>query len=313
MKIKTAGDLQSIATKITKQRAAYQRRVYVCGGGGCISSDCLKTRDAVLQSVADQGLAGKVSVTFTGCMGLCALGPVLKVEPDGVFYVKVTPLMAEEIIRRHIIGGEIVEEFTYFDSGTQKHIPLMKDIPFYSKQQQIALRNCGRIDFTSLEEYIAAGGFTALAKALTEMTREEVIEVMTQSGLRGRGGGGFPTGVKWRAGFNAPGDKKYLVCNADEGDPGAFMDRSLIEGDPFGLIEGMMIGAYAIGAATGYVYVRAEYPVAIERLSHAIELAREAGLLGANILGSPYTFDLEVRIGAGAFVCGEETALMHSI
>ena len=313
MTIKNIGDLLEIASAYQAEREGFPHHVYVCGGGGCISSNCIQTRDALVEYLTEKELTDTVGTTFTGCMGLCALGPVMVVEPEGVFYVKVTPQMAREIVDRHILGGQIVEEYTFYDPNLKKHIPYKKDIPFFSEQVQIALRNCGHVDFSSLESYIAAGGFSALGKALTEMDRAAVVNEMKLSGLRGRGGGGFPTGVKWEAGMKAPGEQKYIICNADEGDPGAFMDRSLIESDPFGLIEGMMIGAYAIGANMGFVYVRAEYPIAVERLSAAITLAREAGLLGKHILGTDFDFDLEVRIGAGAFVCGEETALMHSV
>ncbi|MDR2712996.1 MAG: FAD-dependent oxidoreductase, partial [Clostridiales bacterium] len=235
------------------------------------------------------------------------------IEPEGIFYTKVTPERAKKIIKSQILEGEIIKKYTFFDSNSQKHIPEISRIPFFAEQVQIALHNCGKIDFASIESYIAQDGYTAIAKALTCMTPKDVIEEMKKSGLRGRGGGGFPTGIKWEAGLNATGEQKYIVCNADEGDPGAFMDRSLLEGDPHTIIEGMMLGGYAIGADTGYVYVRAEYPIAVERLQIAIDQAREKGILGKNIFGSKFSFDLEIRIGAGAFVCGEETSLMASI
>ncbi len=313
MRINTREDLLAIAEEARASGEKYTSHIYVCGGGGCVSSGCIQTRDAVQACIEEEGLTDSVALTFTGCMGLCALGPVMYIEPEGAFYVKVSPAMAREIVLRHVVGGEIAEEYTFLDGKTNRHIPLMKDIPFFSEQVKIALRNCGKIDFASLRSAIAAGGFGALAKALTEMDPGGVIEQVKLSGLRGRGGGGFPTGLKWEAGFNATGDAKYLICNADEGDPGAFMDRALIESDPYGLIEGMMIGAYAIGARKGFVYVRAEYPIAVERLNNAIGAAREAGLLGEGILGTGFSFDLEIRIGAGAFVCGEETALMRSV
>ncbi|MCL1964545.1 MAG: FAD-dependent oxidoreductase [Firmicutes bacterium] len=313
MIVKTKGDLQKTREDVRAAREAYTKHVFVCGGGGCVSTGCMDTKAAVEEYLRNTELAQTVGMTFTGCMGLCAFGPVMLVEPEGVFYVNVTPQKAKEILYHHIGHGKIMEEYTYYDQNAKRHIPLMKDIPFFSQQIKIALRNCGRIDFSSLDEYIAEGGFSALAKALTEMDRKAVVEEIKRSGLRGRGGAGFPTGIKWEAGMNAPGGQKYIACNADEGDPGAFMDRSLIESDPFGLMEGLMIGAYAIGASKGFVYVRAEYPIAVERLGHAIRLAREAGLLGEKILGTKFAFDLEVRIGAGAFVCGEETALMSSV
>ncbi len=312
MKISNRADLESISAAYKAQQAIAEYRVLVCGGGGCVSSGCINTRDAVQAFITENRLEEKASLTFTGCMGLCSLGPLMQIEPEGALYVQVTPDMARDILARHIIGGDIAEEYTFLDEKTKKHIPLLKDIPYFSEQVKIALRNCGKVDYASLQSSIAEGGFLALDKALA-MERKAVIEQVKLSGLRGRGGGGFPTGLKWEAGYKAEGDMKYLICNADEGDPGAFMDRSLIESDPFGLIEGMMIGAYAIGANKGYVYIRAEYPIAVERLTRAIEMAREAGLLGENILGRGFNFDLEIRIGAGAFVCGEETALMHSV
>ncbi len=313
MTVQTISDLSRIAKEYNDGLAKYTNHIMVCGGGGCISTGCVATRDAVKECLSERGLSDSVGATYTGCMGLCALGPILLVEPKGVFYVKVTPQMVQEIIQAEIIENRTIEAYTYYDHQEKKHIPLMKDIPFFSEQVKIALRNCGKVDFASLESYIAAGGFSALAKALKDMDRKATVEEIKLSGLRGRGGGGFPTGIKWEAGMNAPGERKYIVCNADEGDPGAFMDRSLIESDPFGLIEGMMIGAYAIGASAGFVYVRAEYPIAVERLNAAIDTARKAGILGKKILGTKFNFDLEVRIGAGAFVCGEETALMNSI
>lgn len=311
MKVNSKADLAAIKKAYLEEHSA-KYHITVCGGGACVSSGCIATRDAVTQFIQDKQLTDQTKLTFTGCMGLCSMGPLMMIEPEGVLYVKVTPEMAAEIIGRHIIVGEIAEEYTFYDEKAKQHIPLLKDIPFFSEQVKIALRNCGRVDYASLDSYIAADGFLPLFKAL-KMKQQAVIDEVKLSGLRGRGGGGFPTGLKWEAGFKAKGDVKYIICNADEGDPGAFMDRSLIESDPFGLIEGMMIGAYAIGAQKGYVYIRAEYPIAVERLTKAIETAREAGLLGEGILGTDFNFELEIRIGAGAFVCGEETALMHSV
>ncbi|MCR4963188.1 MAG: NADH-quinone oxidoreductase subunit NuoF [Firmicutes bacterium] len=313
MSIKTIQDLANIKQSFNDKKAAYKQRIYVCGGGGCISSNCLETKDAVVQSLKNNHLEDTVDVVFTGCMGTCAVGPVIYIEPDDVFYTKVTAQKAEEIIQSHIIGGKVLTDYTFFDNNLQQHIPHLADIPFFAQQVQIALRNCGKIDFASVENYIAKDGYAAIAKAVTSMTPAEVVDEVKKSGLRGRGGGGFPTGIKWEAGMNAVGDQKYIVCNADEGDPGAFMDRSLLEGDPHGIIEGMMLGGYAIGANMGYIYVRAEYPIAVDRLGAAIEEARKQGILGNNIFGSNFNFDLEIRIGAGAFVCGEETALMASI
>ena len=234
------------------------------------------------------------------------------VEPDGVLYTSLDPERAALIARRHLLEGEIVEECTFYDHDQKRRIPHLRDIGFFREQVRIALRNCGQMEYASLEAYIARDGYAALAGALTQKPAD-VVEEIKRSGLRGRGGAGFPTGVKWEAGMNAAEGRKYMVCNADEGDPGAFMDRSILEGDPHSLIEGMLLGGYAIGASRGYVYVRAEYPLAVERLSNAIHQAREAGLLGEGILGSDFDFDLEIRIGAGAFVCGEETALMNSV
>lgn len=313
MSIKTIQDLQNIKKSFLEKQAQYKHHVYVCGGGGCISTNCLQTRDAVLDCIKQNNLEDDVAVTLTGCMGTCAVGPVMYIEPEGIFYTKVNVKKAIEIIEAHIIEGRILADYTFYDNNLQKHIPRLKDIPFFAEQVQIALRNCGKIDFASMENYIAKDGYAAIAKAVTGMTQADVVEEIKKSGLRGRGGGGFPTGIKWQAGMNAKGDQKYIVCNADEGDPGAFMDRSLLEGDPHGIIEGMMLGGYAIGANMGYVYVRAEYPIAVERLNAAIAEARAEGILGKNIFGSDFSFDLEIRIGAGAFVCGEETALMASI
>ena len=312
MKISNRADLESISAAYKVQQAIAEYRVLVCGGGGCVSSGCINTRDAVQAFITENHLEEKASLTFTGCMGLCSLGPLMMIEPEGALYVQVTPDMARDILARHIIGGDIAEEYTFLDEKTKKHIPLLKDIPYFSEQVKIALRNCGKVDYASLQSSIAEGGFLALDKALA-MERKAVIEQVKLSGLRGRGGGGFPTGVKWEAGYKAEGDVKYLICNADEGDPGAFMDRSLIESDPFGLIEGMMIGAYAIGCKNGYVYCRAEYPLAIKRLQKAIDTCYERGILGQNCMGLGFEFNLRIKQGAGAFVCGEETALMASI
>ena len=312
MRVNDVNDLKLIAERYNAEMGKYEHTIYVCGGGGCISSKCQDTKDFVDSYIKEQGLSDKVNVVFTGCMGTCAMGPVVLVEPERVYYVHVTPERAKEIIDRQIIGGEIIEEYTFFDKNLGKHIPHIDDIPFFAEQVQIVLKKCGKIPFDSIEAYIAKGGFTAEAKAFG-MTQQQIIDEITNSGLRGRGGAGFPTGIKWSAGMKAQGENKCIVCNADEGDPGAFMDRSAIEGDPFCLIEGMTIGGYAIGAKNGYVYCRAEYPVAVERFNKALDIAREWGLLGKNILGSGFDFDIELRIGAGAFVCGEETALMNSI
>ncbi|MCL1816410.1 MAG: NAD(P)H-dependent oxidoreductase subunit E, partial [Clostridiales bacterium] len=311
--IKSNKDLQKIKKDFEKKMSQYKYHIYVCGGGGCISTNCLQTKEAIADCLREHNLEDKVAVSFTGCMGTCAVGPVLLIEPEGVFYTRVNVRRAYEIVESHILEGRIIEQYTFYDNNLQQHIPYMREIPFFKEQVQIALRNCGKIDYASLDNYIARDGYFAIAKALTEMTPAALVEEMINSGLRGRGGGGFPTGIKWQAGMNAPGEQKYIICNADEGDPGAFMDRSLLEGDPHGIIEGMMLGGYAIGANTGCIYVRAEYPIAVERFGEAITQARQAGLLGKGILGSKFDFDLEIRIGAGAFVCGEETALMASV
>jgi len=285
----------------------------VCTGGGCIASGSLEVSEAVRQELRRRGLADEVAVIETGCLGPCVQGPVALVYPDGVFYQKVGVADVPEIVEEHLLKGRVVERLVSHAPGTEKTLAEMRDIPFFKQQVKIVLRNCGVIDPLKIEEYIAREGYQALAKALTGMTPEQVVEEVLASGLRGRGGAGFPTGLKWRFAQQQQSDVKYILCNADEGDPGAFMDRSVLEGDPHSVIEGMAIGGYAIGAHQGYVYVRAEYPLAVERLQHAIDQAREYGLLGRDIMGSGFDFDLEIRMGSGAFVCGEETALMTSI
>jgi NADH-quinone oxidoreductase subunit F len=287
--------------------------ILVCAGAACVSSGCRQIRDAVVNKIIEQGLQNEIKVIETGCVGSCDLGPLALVYPEGVLYQKLKPEDAEEIVTEHLLKGRIVERLLYKEATTEKTIPSMKEIDFFKNQIKIVLRNCGVINPLNIEEYIARDGYMALGKALTSMTREEVIDEVLKSGLRGRGGGGFPTGLKWKFAFQSPGDVKYVVCNADEGDPGAFMDRSVLEGDPHSVIEAMAIAAYAIGAQQGYIYVRAEYPLAIERLNWAIGQAREYKFLGKDILETGFNFDLEIRIGAGAFVCGEETALMISI
>jgi NADH-quinone oxidoreductase subunit F len=313
IRITTIKDLDQIKASYQAEMGKYQHQVLLCAGAGCVSCDCYKVRDAVLEEFEKLGLKDSVKMIETGCIGTCALGPVLMILPERTFYINVTPENVGEILKSHIVDGIIAEKHTYKDSKTGKHIPKIDDIPFYSNQYRIALRNCGIIDYSSIESYIANDGYYAAYKALTSMTDKDVVDEVKASGLRGRGGGGFPTGIKWEAGWKAPKGNKYFVCNADEGDPGAFMDRSIIEGDPHNLIEGMILGGYAIGASKGYVYIRAEYPIAIDRLEVAIEQAKESGLLGCNLFGTDFEFDLEIRIGAGAFVCGEETALIASI
>ncbi|MBS5065658.1 MAG: NAD(P)H-dependent oxidoreductase subunit E, partial [Hungatella hathewayi] len=314
-RIKTSDDLLQIKEDYINSQKRWKHEVLVCGGAGCISSHCQEVQDALKEALKANNLEDTVHVIVTGCMGTCAAGPVLLVEPDGIFYTSMTPEKTADMVARHLVNGEICEEYTFYDTYKEIRIPKLDDIDFFKRQVRIALRNCGRMEFASMEAYIARDGYQSISKALLTMSQADVVAQIKASGLRGRGGAGFPTGVKWDAGMKAISKNgiKYMVCNADEGDPGAFMDRSLLEGDPHSIIEGMMIGGYAIGASKGFVYVRAEYPLAVERLSNAIAQAREAGLLGSNILGTDFSFDLEIRIGAGAFVCGEETSLLSSV
>jgi len=291
----------------------YRSTVIVCGGTGCTSSGSLKVIETLEKEIAAAGLAEEVKVIKSGCFGLCALGPIMVVYPEGAFYANMTPDHVQEVVQEHLLKGRIVKHLLYDETVAEEEIKSLDQTNFYKKQLRVALRNCGVIDPENIEEYIAYDGYQALGKVLTEMTPEQVIQVIKDSGLRGRGGAGFPTGLKWSFAAANQADQKYVACNADEGDPGAFMDRSVLEGDPHVLIEAMAIAGYAIGANQGYVYVRAEYPIAVERLQIAINQARELGLLGKNILGSGFDFDMELRLGAGAFVCGEETALMTSI
>ena len=290
--------------------------VLICGGTGCTSSGSNKIINAFNASIEAHDLKDEIKVVQTGCFGLCALGPVVIVHPDGTFYSRVEEGDVDEIVREHLLKGRVVDRLVYKDTGNydehHSHVAL-SDTVFYKTQNRVVLRNCGVINPESIDEYIAMDGYAALGKVLTEMTPDEVIKVITDSGLRGRGGGGFPTGRKWALTAPNKAPQKYVVCNADEGDPGAFMDRSVLEGDPHCLVEAMTIAGYAIGATQGYVYVRAEYPIAVARLQIAIDQAREYGLLGKNIFGSGFDFDLHIRLGAGAFVCGEETALMTTI
>ncbi len=291
--------------------------VLICGGTGCTSSGSAKLHTRLEEEIKAKGLENEVKVVQTGCFGLCALGPIMIVYPDGTFYSMVKEEDLPEIVEEHLLKGRPVDRLVYKDTGEQApaedEMYSLNDTAFYKKQKRVALRNCGVIDPEIIDEYIAMDGYKALGKVLTEMTPEEVIQLMLDSGLRGRGGAGFPTGMKWKFARASQSDKKYVCCNADEGDPGAFMDRSVLEGDPHAVIEAMAIAAYAIGADQGYVYIRAEYPIAVKRLSIAIKQAREYGLLGKDIFGSGFNFDLDIRLGAGAFVCGEETALMTSI
>ncbi len=291
--------------------------ILVCGGTGCTSSGSVSIQQKFAESLEKNGLAEEVKIVQTGCFGLCALGPVVIVHPDGTFYSRVEIDDVDEIVTEHLLKGRVVERLVYSDTGSDEEVDVknvaLSDTAFYKTQNRVVLRNCGVINPESIDEYIAMDGYAALGKVLTEMKPEDVIQCITDSGLRGRGGGGFPTGRKWALTAPNQADQKYVVCNADEGDPGAFMDRSVLEGDPHCLVEAMAIAGYAIGATEGYVYVRAEYPIAVARLQIAIDQAREYGLLGKNIFGSGFDFDLHIRLGAGAFVCGEETALMTSI
>ena len=291
----------------------YRSHVLVCGGTGCTSSGSQQIMEALRTEIEKAGLQDEVSVVQTGCHGLCALGPIMIVYPDASFYSMVKVEDIPEIVSEHLLKGRVVTRLLYQETVTQSGVKALVDTDFYKKQHRIALRNCGIINPEVIEEYIGTGGYAALGKVLTEMTPDQVIQCLMDSGLRGRGGGGFPTGLKWKLAKQNEADQKYVCCNADEGDPGAFMDRSVLEGDPHAVLEAMAIAGYAIGANQGYIYVRAEYPIAVERLKIAIRQAREMELLGKDIFGTGFDFDIGLRLGAGAFVCGEETALMHSI
>ena len=289
--------------------------VLICGGTGCTSSGSRKVREKLEKEIEAQGLADEIKVVQTGCFGLCALGPIMIVYPEGTFYSQVKESDVEEIVSEHLLKGRPVQRLIYNPTDETKEAAAtsLSETPFYKSQLRVALRNCGVINPEVIDEYIARDGYLALGKVLTEMTPAEVIDLMKRSGLRGRGGAGFPTGLKWEFAAKNVSDIKYVVCNADEGDPGAFMDRSVLEGDPHAVLEAMCIAGYAIGATHGYIYVRAEYPIAVKRLQIAIGQAREYGLLGNNIFGTDFSFDIDIRLGAGAFVCGEETALLTSI
>ena len=282
--------------------------VLLCAGTACLSSGAREVKAALLEALAEEGLTGEVRIVETGCMGPCELGPIMLVYPEGIYYVRVKPADVREIVTEHFLKGRPVRRLLWAGE-----LPESKEIPFFSRQLKVVLANCGRIDPEDIEEYIAVGGYEALSRVLTEMSPEDVIGEVKRSGLRGRGGAGFPTGIKWELVRMAEGSPKYIICNADEGDPGAFMDRAILEGDPHAVLEGMAIAAYAVGAQHGYIYVRAEYPLAVQRLETAISQARRYGLLGEGILETDFSFDVEIRVGAGAFVCGEETALIASI
>ena len=291
----------------------YRSNVLVCGGTGCTSSNSLQIAEKLKEELIKKGLEKEVNVITTGCFGLCALGPIMVVYPEGSFYSMVKVEDIPEIVEEHLNKGRIVTRLLYQETVENDTIKSLNKTAFYEKQKRVALRNCGVIDPEKIDDYIAQDGYAALGKVLTEMTPEEVIQTMLDSGLRGRGGAGFPTGLKWKFARGNDADQKYVCCNADEGDPGAFMDRSVLEGDPHVVLEAMAIAGYAIGASQGYIYVRAEYPIAVKRLQIAIDQAHEYGLLGEDIFGTGFNFDIKIRLGAGAFVCGEETALMTSI
>ncbi len=293
--------------------ANYKMHILVCGGTGCRASQSEMILENLKSELETKGLSDDVQVIQTGCFGFCEKGPIVKIMPDNTFYVQVTPEDVKEIIDEHIIKGRRVDRLLYTDPDNQEHVPDSKHMGFYKKQLRIALRNCGFIDPENIDEAIAKDAYMALGKALTEMSPDQVIAEMKESGLRGRGGGGFPTGLKWELAAKNPSDQKYVVCNADEGDPGAFMDRSILEGDPHSVLEAMALCGYSTGANKGLIYIRAEYPLAIERLKIAMKQAEEYGFLGKDIMGSGFDFNIELRYGAGAFVCGEETALIHSM
>jgi len=315
MRISNVKSLESAAKKARSERRKIKTGILVCAGTGCLANGSLAVAEALEKAVRGSNLKAQLAVGLknTGCHGFCEQGPLVVIQPKGILYRGVKPEDAEEIVEKSLVNGEVIERLLYRDPNTKKRVEQYAAIPFYSKQVRIALRNIGKIDPGSIDDYLATGGYAGLAKALTEMTPDDVIDAVTKSGLRGRGGGGFSTGRKWKTCRNADSDTKYVLCNADEGDPGAFMDRSICEGDPHAVIEGMVIGAWAVGAATGYIYVRDEYPLAVKHLKFAIEQARERGLLGNDILGSGFSYDVEIARGGGAFVCGESSALMKSV
>jgi NADH-quinone oxidoreductase subunit F len=313
MKIKSYRDLETIREDFHEKEKEFLYTAHICYAAGCISSDCKEVKEAFEQALESENLKSKVRINLTGCMGACTLGPTLIINPGRILYCNLTPADVPHIVKEHIKKGKIVEKLCFKDKATGKAVPHLNEIDFFKHQKKHVLQNCGVIDYASIDEYIAHDGYFSIEKALKKMTPLEVIDEIKKSGLRGRGGGGFPVGLKWGMANKEVNDQKYIICNADEGDPGAFMDRSLLEGDANLVIEGMLIGGYAIGASKGIVYIRAEYPIAVERLTMVIKTARERGLLGENILESGFNFDIEIRIGAGAFVCGEETALMASV
>jgi NADH-quinone oxidoreductase subunit F len=305
--------LEALRTAIQSRTRGATQTITVCAGTGCVAKGSMKVYEAIKKRLQGEGADVRVEFKTSGCHGFCENGPLVVIQPADVLYMKVREKDVEEIISRTVQRGEIVEKLLYKDPTTGARAKNEAEIPFYKKQMRVVLRNIGKIDPMSIEEYIGMGGYRSLAKALSGMSSEDIISTVERSGLRGRGGGGFPTGKKWRSCRAAEGATHYIVCNGDEGDPGAFMDRSLMEGDPHSILEGMIIGAYAIGASEGFIYVRMEYPLAIQRLTHAIKEARRYGLLGKNILGSGFSFDVRINRGGGAFICGESTALMASL
>lgn len=311
--LETPSHLEALRQDILRSRDDGRPAVKICCTTGFRAGGSLKIIETLGRELSERGLTGKIDVKKTGCRGFCEKGPVMAVEPENIFYNQVTPEDVPDIVTGTLLGGEPVQRLLYVDPETKKTIRYEKDIPFFGKQVRRVLANCGRIDPTRIDDYIAVGGYRALTKALTRMTSEEVIGEVTAAKLRGRGGAGFPTGTKWKLTRQAAGRPKYIVCNADEGDPGAFMDRAVLEGDPHAVLEGMLIGAYAIGAECGVIYVREEYPLAVEHLHLAIGQMKELGMLGKNILGTGFDFEMMLTMGAGAFVCGEETALMASV
>ena len=312
-KLNSKKDLEVLRKELTKKNRKDRPRITICGGTGCHAYGCTRVTDAFKNEVAKQGIANKVDIKITGCHGFCEKGPLVVIQPGDLLYQRVKPEDVPEILDKTITGNSIAERLLYTDPTTGRKIEHQQEVPFYQKQERIIFGSNGEIDPTSIEDYIAIGGYSALAKALFEMTPEQIIEEVKHSNLRGRGGGGFPTGTKWESCRNAQGDIKYVIVNADEGDPGAYADRSLLEGNPHSVLEGLIIGAYAIGCHDGYVYVRNEYPLAVENSRLALDQAQQLGLLGGNILGSGFDFNVRITRGGGAFVCGESTALMASL
>lgn len=312
-RLKSIQDLDGLRQRIIERRKELRKRIRVCTGTGCHSQGSRRLVDVFQQELESRGLTREYMVVPTGCNGFCACGPIVVIEPEEVFYQRVKPEQVRAIVERSVVGDEIIEELLYVDPTTGERIVHEFEIPFFAKQERLVFKDTGSNYVTDIEDYIARGGYSALAKVLSGMKPEEVIDEVKRSGLRGRGGGGFPTGVKWESCRRAHGDIKYVMCNADEGDPGAYMDRSLLEGNPHQVLEGMIIGAYAIGAVEGYIYVRFEYPMAVKNAEWAIKQAKDYGLLGENIMGTPFGLDMHVNRGGGAFICGESTALMASL